>query len=218
MHCVVVARSSLVLVFSLLGLAACGGGGGTPPGPNTQSIMIPVVDDALVTASLLLPWNATGITLVSISLGDDTQNNAYRGLMRFPLAAIPPGANVVGALLHIPFTDRLGMPGDLLSGELGGLGDMQFHRLAGAPLALADFGATSLAHDPASNLTVDTPDTTRMVGALALLQSAMAGADPHLKVRVQYQLLSDNDNVLDQMRMGTRNSGNGAILEVVIQP
>jgi len=217
MHCVV-ARSFLVCVLSILGLAACGGGGGTPPGPNTESIMIPVEDDALVTATLLLPWDSVGITLVSINMGDDTQNNAYRGLMRFPLSAIPPGANVVGALLHVQFLDRLGKPGDTLSGEIGGLGDMQFHRLAGAPLALSDFGAPSVAHDSASDLTADKPHTLRKVGALALVQSALGGADTHLKVRVQYQAATDNDGVLDQMRMGTRNSGNGAILEVVIEP
>ena len=212
------APALLTCALPLLWLAGCGGGGGTPPGPGTQSIMIPVEDDALVTASLLFPWDATGITLTSISLGDDTQNNTYRGLMRFPLAAIPAGANVVGARLHIQFLERLGSPGDSISDGPGGLGDMQFHRLAGGPLALADFGAAALAHDSASDLTVDTPNQTREVGALTVLQSAMAASESHLKVRVEYQVATNNDRILDQMRMGTRNSGNGAVLEVVIQP
>ena len=214
----IVTCSLVGCVLSLVWLAGCGGGGGVTPGPNTQSITIPVQDDAQVTATLLLPWDSVGITLVSISLGDDTVNNAYRGLMRFPLSAIPAGANVVGAQLHVQFLDRLGKPGDTLGGEIGGLGDIEFHRLVGTPLALSDFSAPSVAHDPASDLTADKPNQAVTVGCLALLQSALAGADTHLKVRVQYEALSDNDGVLDQLRMGTRNTGNGAILEVTIQP
>ena len=204
------------LLSCLAALTGCGDGSGVTQGPALQSIFIDVQDDALVTASLLLPWDATGITLTSISVGDDTQGNAYRGLMRFPLGDVPAGANVVGAKLHVRFNDRRGSPGAPLAS--GGLGNMQFHRIAGGPLSVADFGAPSLAHDPAADLTSDIAHVTREIGALALVQSAL-GTDTDLKIRVAYQALSNHDGVLDQMRLGTRaNASSGAVLEVVIQP
>ncbi len=204
-------------VLILLAAASCGGGGASP-GPNTQEIWIPVADDGVVTPTWLHPWDDPRSPLSAVWVGDDAQDAACRGLFRFPLADVPAGANVVGAVLRLAVSERLGNPGESYFEGAGDLGIMEWHRLPGTPLALADFDAPSEAHDPEGDLPMDIPNHVWGVGVLEPVLSALADGDTHLKLRAQYTTPTDDDGAPDQIRMGTRGTGSGAILQIVIRP
>ena len=82
----------------MVGFASCGGGGGDSGG---TTIWINVTGDA----------HTDGASLTTIGavhyVGDDAGGNTYRGILRFPLNAIPPGSNVIGAWLHLSFGKQL---------------------------------------------------------------------------------------------------------------
>ncbi len=208
-----VRHSGLLLTLLAAGmLAACGGGGGDSGGPATSTIFIDVTEDAHTDgAGLTVPGDRHVV-------GDDAGGNDFRGLLRFPLASIPAGSNVVGAFLNISFLDKVGTPAGT---GVNNLGQMQFIRINGAgSLTTGDYGSTALALDSASNLLVDLPNTRPRIGMLQVVLSALAAGDTHLKLRLQYQTASNFNGVTDQMQFASLAHGSEprAILEVITQP
>jgi hypothetical protein len=196
----------------LAALPTCGSGGGDAgTSAATMTIMIGVSEDAHTDGAVLTIAGDRHL------VGDDAGGNDYRGLLRFPLATVPAGANVVGAFLNLSFLDRFGTPA---GPGINNLGDLQFIRISGAaPLAAGDYGAPPLAHDPANNLTVDFPNLRPRIGLLAPVLSALAASDTHLKLRLQYQTASNFNGVADYMEFASLAHATepAAVLEVVIE-
>jgi hypothetical protein len=175
-------------VFGALALGSCGSGGGDPGGgAGTTTIMIDAMADG----------HTDGVTLtlagISHKMGDDAANLDTRALIRFPLAAIPAGATVVGAFLHISFLTVVGTPA-------AGLGHLRFVRISGAlTLAAGDYAAPVLAHDPANDLIVSLPGTRQRLGLLMPVLSALGAAETHLKLRLEYDMATDFDAMEDSL-------------------
>ena len=76
--------------------AGCGGGGGQRPGDVVVNLSsTPAVDG---TVYAVAPPAATG---EGLRAGDDAANDSARGLLRFPLGTIPPGATIRMARLRL---------------------------------------------------------------------------------------------------------------------
>ena len=193
-------------------LPSCGGGGGDPGTPST----IPIEIFATETG------DTDGIGLAVASdryiVGDDATDVDYRGLIRIPLAQIPPGSNIVGAFLHVSFLQRFGSPA---GNQVNNLGHLQFIRIDGStPLDASDYGAQQLALDPANNLTVDFPNLRPRIGLLQPLLSAVAAGDTHLKIKMQYQTATNANGVADFMEFASTMPPPGHLapmLEVIVQ-
>lgn len=206
------AGTCTLLALTLVLFTACGGGGGDTGSPATSTIRIDVTEDA----------HTDGVSLTVAGdrhlMGDDAGGNDFVGLLRFPLASIPAGSNVVGAFLNISFLDRQGTPA---GNQLNNLGALQFIRIDGsAALTTGDYGATGLALDPANNLIVDLPNTRPRIGMLQVVLSALAAGDTHLKLRLQYQMDTNANGVADQMEFASIDHASAlrAELEVITQP
>ena len=204
---------SLLIGVVALTLASCGGGGGDP-GNNaaTTTLVMNVIQDG----------HTDGVSMTTVGVehyvGDDVGGNDFRVVMRFPLAAIPPGSNIVGAFVYIPFLTREGTPA---GNGINNLGDLQFVRIDGsAPLSIGDYNAPALALDPQNNLAVDLPNSRPRIGLLTPLLSAVAAGDTHLKLRLQYQMTTNANGVSDGMQIAgiTHPTEIPAQLEVVTQP
>lgn len=205
-------RAVLVLGIAIGVLSACGGGGGDPgTNPATSTITINATENGDTDGAVL--------TLAGdrFLIGDDAANNDYRGLLRFPLAAVPAGSNVVGAFLRVSFLGRNGTPA---GNGINNLGRMQFMRISDAPLAAGDYAQPALGHDPANDLVVDLPNTRPRIGFLQPVLSALAASDTHLKVRIHFQTATNFNGVADNMEFASiaHPTQVEAVLEVVTVP
>ncbi len=206
-------RTVCAMVVALGILSACGGGGGDPgANPATSSMTINATENGDTDGTTL---NLLGDRFL---IGDDAANIDYRGLLRFPLATVPAGANVVGAFLHISFLNRNGTPA---GNGINNLGRMQFQRISGAaPLAAGDYALPALGHDPANDLVVDLPNLRPRLGLLQPVLSALAASETHLKLRMQFQAFTNFNSVADNMEFASIAHATQveAVLEIVTVP
>jgi hypothetical protein len=148
--------------------------------------------------------------------GDDAANDSARGLLRFPLGAIPPGARIRAARLRLQQSVVVGAP-------FATLGVVRVEAVdAGPGLDPGDHGSAPFP-GVAAVVSQDPSIGPREVDVTLALLDAWQALRPELDLRLRFDVATDNDGLVDRVAFNDAEDSLGSpgtepLLEVVYEP
>jgi hypothetical protein len=172
-------------LFPVVLLAGCGAAEFGSPGPEFVVLpSVPGVDGYTTSAAFVSTAGAN-----AIAVGDNAGDDGRRGFVRFDLSAIPAGATVLSAVLHLYQGDIDGVP--------YGLGSVRVDHIdVGAALDAGDHFAAAIALD-IGVLSTDNVLEWKTLDVTAAVAADVAGVSPTSDFRLRFPVGTDGDGVLD---------------------
>jgi hypothetical protein len=182
-------------------LGGCGAGGGLFDSPEIVSNQPATLDGYVTSSGIVVATGPNGI-----AVGDNAGDDGRRGFVRFSLAGIPGGAELVSATLHMAQAAVTGVP-------YATLGNVRVdHMDLGPGLDAGDYGLAALDLDIgalSSNaaLEVKSIDVTAQVAA-----DRIAGR-PTSDFRLRFLAMTDLDGLIDSAQFEDleNNQGSGQV-------
>lgn len=196
---------SLALVAGLLG--GCGAGAAIF-GPEIQTLHAPSTLDGYVTSAGFVSTNSTN----GIAVGDNAADEGRRGFVRFNIAGLPAGVEIVSAELRLAQAAVLGAP-------YATLGTVRVdHVDLGVGLDAGDYAAAPLLSNFAV-LSSDAVLTVKVVDVKARVLADIAAARTTSDYRLRFPTASDLDGVIDSALFEDveNNNATGVFPELVIE-
>lgn len=211
--------TAAALALPLAFATGCGGGGslgfsfGSSVEPQTLAPIHPS-EDGYVKSS----WQAPILdsTANAIAVGDDGLRNGIRGVIRFPLGALPNGAHLVSATLRLMQSTHYGNPyGQVAGGQPLHMDHMDF---AGGITADA-YGDAGLLQADVAALWTGTAPGAMTVDVTASVADDIARGRGHTDFRLRFRFGADGDSTGDYVVINDSSDhmGDGNVPELVLQ-
>lgn len=212
-------RTPMLAAVAALTLCACGGGGGgggggdgsggtggdNPPGGTPGLVSLDLQADLVNTGFATSGGQFQGAG--TLQVGDDPGNASFRGLVRFPLGAIPAGATVTLASLRCSQTGVTQAPYATLGVILVDRVDL------GAALDGADHGSVALTPN-LGQLSGDATLAVKVLDVTGAVVADLAAARPTSDFRLAFTTPTDGDNQPDRATFSATQAGEELVLRV----